>query len=96
MNEISINNQLLTTNKSFGWRNDRNYTCLDLGTMKNAIVIKKEEIGDRFLISLRSHFPFPEEYYNYRFDVIEMAISSSTNYLINWVEELNKQLFSNQ
>jgi hypothetical protein len=96
MNEIAVKNELILKNNSFGWRSQKNYTCLDLGTMKNAIVIKQEEIGSKFLISLRSHFPFLEEHYKLRFDTIKLAMDYATDYLVSWIEELNKQLFSNQ
>lgn len=88
MNEIIQNNL-------FGWKETDRYTILDLGTMTKAIVIKKEEVGSLFLISLRSYFSFPDSFYNERFETKEKAKEYACKYLLEWVGELNKQLFSN-
>jgi len=80
----------------FGWKETARYTILDLGTMSNAIVVKTEEMGHNFIISLRSHFPFPEHYYNLRFDTKEEAMKCATDYLVKWLEQLNNKLLSNQ
>lgn len=79
----------------FGWRETNGYTILDLGTMPNAIVVKKEEQGSRFLISLRSYFSFPDIFYKMRFETRQEAIKKACNYLSEWLEELNTQLTSN-
>ena len=88
MNEIIQNNL-------FGWRETDRYTILDLGTMPNAIVIKKEEVGNLFLISLRSYFSFPESFYKERFETKEKAKEYACKYLLEWMQELNNQLFKN-
>ena len=80
--------------KVFGWRETGTYTILDLGTMPNAIVIKVEEQGSKYLISLRSYFSFPENYYAMRFETKEEAIKQSCDYLSLWLQELNSQLFN--
>ena len=79
----------------FGWRETNGYTILDLGTMPNAIVIKKEEQGGRFLISLRSYFSFPNNFYNIRFENKQEAIKKACDYLYEWLQDLNAQLPSN-
>jgi hypothetical protein len=76
----------------FGWRETDRYTILDLGTMPNAIVIKKEEQGNMFLISLRSYFSFPDSYYKERFETKQKAIDYACKYVSEWVEELNSNL----
>jgi hypothetical protein len=76
----------------FGWRETNGYTILDLGTMPNAIVIKKEEQGNRFLISLRSYFSFPDNFYKLRFEMKQEAIKKACDYLSEWLEDLNAQL----
>jgi hypothetical protein len=76
----------------FGWRETDRYTILDLGTMPNAIVIKKEEQGNMFLISLRSYFSFPNNFYEMRFKTKQEAIIESCSYLYEWLEDLNAQL----
>lgn len=81
-------------NKVFGWRETGRYTILDLGTMPNAIVIKVEEQGYKYLISLRGYFSFPDHYYNMRFETKEEAIKQSCDYLSEWLQELNSQLFN--
>jgi hypothetical protein len=81
-------------NKVFGWRETDRYTILDLGTMPNAIVIKMEEQGYKYLISLRSYFSFPDNYYDMRFETEEEAIKKSCDYLSQWLLELNSQLFN--
>lgn len=89
MNEIIQNNL-------FGWRETGStYTILDLGTMPNAIVIREESLGGYFLISLRGYFSFPDSFYNKRFETKEKAKEYACKYLLEWVGELNKQLFSN-
>lgn len=82
-------------NNFFGWRETDRYTILDLGTMPKAIVIKKQEGGSLFLISLRSYFSFPDSFYRERFETQEEAKEYACKYLLEWVGELNKQLFSN-
>ncbi len=82
-------------NKPFGWRETDRYTILDLGTMPNAIVIKKEERGSLFLISLRSFFSFPDDFYKLRFKTKQEATDYACKYLLVWVEELNSQLLIN-
>ena len=82
-------------NKPFGWRETDRYTILDLGTMPNAIVIKKEEQGNLFLISLRSYFSFPDSFYKKRFETKQGAIDYACKYLAEWVQELNNELISN-
>ena len=79
----------------FGWRETNGYTILDLGTMPNAIVVKKEEQGSRFLISLRSYFSFPDSFYKKRFETKQGAIDYACKYLAEWVQELNNELISN-
>jgi hypothetical protein len=79
----------------FGWRETDRYTILDLGTMPNAIVIKKEERGSMFLISLRSYFSFPDNFYKLRFETKQEAIDYACKYLAEWVQELNNELISN-
>jgi hypothetical protein len=79
----------------FGWRETDRYTILDLGTMPNAIVIKVEEVGDKYLISLRSYFSFPNNFYDMRFETKEEAIKQSCDYLSQWLQELNSHLFIN-
>jgi hypothetical protein len=79
----------------FGWRETDRYTILDLGTMPNAIVIKVEEGGSKFLISLRSYFSFPNNFYDMRFETKEEAIKQSCDYLSQWLQELNSELFIN-
>ena len=79
----------------FGWRETNGYTILDLGTMPNSIVIKKEEQGNRFLISLRSYFSFPDNFYKLRFETKQEAIDYACKYLAEWVQELNNELISN-
>ena len=79
----------------FGWRETDRYTILDLGTMPNAIVIKKEERGSMFLISLRSYFSFPDNFYKLRFETKQEAIKKACDYLSEWLKELNTQLTSN-
>jgi len=81
--------------KPFGWRETNGYTILDLGTMPNSIVIKKEERGSRFLISLRSYFSFPDNFYKLRFKTKQEAIKKACDYLSEWLQELNTQLTSN-
>jgi len=77
---------------TFGWRETDRYTILDLGTMPNAIVIKKEEQGNLFLISLRGYFSFPDSYYKERFETKHKAIDYACKYVSEWVEELNSNL----
>jgi len=79
----------------FGWRETNGYTILNLGTMPNAIVIKKEERGSMFLISLRSYFSFPDNFYKLRFETKQEAIKKACDYLSEWLQELNTQLTSN-
>ena len=79
----------------FGWRETDRYTILDLGTMPNAIVIKVEEGGSKFLISLRSYFSFPNNFYDMRFETKEEAIKQSCDYLSQCLQELNSELFIN-
>lgn len=79
----------------FGWRETNGYTILDLGTMPNAIVIKKEERGSLFLISLRSYFSFPDTFYKIRFKTKQEAIKKACDYLQEWLQDLNAQLQSN-
>ena len=81
----------------FGWRETNGYTILDLGTMPNAVVIKKEERGSLFLISLRSYFSFPDTFYKIRFKTKQEAIEYACRYVLEWVKELNDNLLiSNQ
>ena len=87
-------NEIIQSNL-FGWRETDRYTILDLGTMPNAIVIKKEEVGNLFLISLRSYFSFPESFYKERFETKEKAKEYACKYLLEWMQELNNQLFKN-
>ena len=67
----------------FGWRETDRYTILDLGTMPNAIVIKVEEGGSKYLISLRSYFSFPNNFYDMRFETKDEAIKQSCDYLLS-------------
>ena len=57
----------LIDKSKFGWTETERYTILDLGTMPNAIVIKKEEGGSRYCISLRSYFSFQILIFLYNF-----------------------------
>ena len=79
----------------FGWRETERYTILDLGTMPKAVVIKKEEQGNQFLISLRGYFSFPDGFYKKRFKTKQEAIDYACKYLAEWVQELNNELISN-
>jgi hypothetical protein len=79
----------------FGWRETNGYTILDLGTMPNAVVIKKEERGNLFLISLRSYFSFPDTFYKTRFKTKQEAIKKACDYLQEWLQELNSKLLIN-
>ena len=79
----------------FGWRETNRYTILDLGTMPNAVVIKKEERGSLFLISLRSYFSFPDKFYELRFKSKQEATEYACKYLLGWVKELNDKLLIN-
>ena len=90
-----MDNGVIIAKQVFGWRETSRYTILDLGTMPNAIVVKVEEGGSKYLISLRSYFSFPENYYAMRFDTKEEAIKQSCDYLSVWLQELNSQLFIN-
>ena len=90
-----MDNGVIIAKQVFGWRETSRYTILDLGTMPNAIVVKIEEQGTKYLISLRSYFSFPEDYYAMRFDTKEEAIKKSCDYLSVWLQELNSQLFIN-
>jgi len=89
MQEIGV------TNKKFGWREDGKYTILDLGTMPNAIVVKIEERGNLWCISLRSYFSFPDNYYRLRFNTQKEAIECACKYMLKWIEELNNHLLNN-
>lgn len=76
----------------FGWRETGTYTILDLGTMPNAIVIREDKLAEYFLISLRSYFSFPNNFYDMRFETKQEAIKQSCSYLSEWLEDLNAQL----
>jgi hypothetical protein len=87
--------EIALINKKFGWRENNRYTILDLGTMPNAIVIKQEEQGYLWLISLRSYFSFPDNYYKLRFETKKEAIEHACKYMIVWIQELNNHLLNN-
>jgi hypothetical protein len=87
--------QLIFLIKKFGWRIDGKYTILDLGTMPNAIVVKREEVGHLYCISLRGYFSFPNDYYNVRFKTKNEAIDCACKYMTRWIEELNNHLVNN-
>jgi hypothetical protein len=44
---------------------------------------------------LRSYFSFPDSFYRERFETQDEAKEYACKYLLEWVGELNKQLFSN-
>lgn len=87
--------QLTVLNKRFGWRVNGSYTVLDLGTMPNAVIIKQEEEGRHFCISLRGYFSFPDNYYKMRFENEKEAIEFACKYLLQWIEEMNNHLLYN-
>ena len=82
----------LIDKSKFGWTETERYTILDLGTMPNAIVIKKEEGGSRYCISLRSYFSFPDNYYNMRFGTKKETIEFACKYILEWISQMNHQL----
>jgi len=86
--------ELMLVKNRFGWREDNKYTILDLGTMPNAIVVKIEEQGSSYCISLRGYFSFPDNYYKLRFATKNEAIEYACNYMLRWIEELNKHLIN--
>ena len=87
--------ELILVNNKFGWRKDGRYTILDLGTMPNAIVVKKAEVGYLYCISLRGYFSFPDDYYKLRFETENEAIEFACKYMARWIEELNNHLVNN-
>jgi hypothetical protein len=87
-------NEVVVSDRVFGWRESKGYKVLDLGTMPNAIVIKQEECGSMYLISLRGYFSFPDEYYKNRFKTEQEAIEYASRYLLTWLLEINSQLFN--
>jgi len=83
---------LMLLKNKFGWRKNGRYTILDLGTMPNAIVVKREEIGYLYCISLRGYFSFPDNYYKLRFETENEAVDYACKYMSKWIEELNNHL----
>lgn len=84
--------QLILLKNKFGWRKDGKYLILDLGTMPTAIVVKREEIGCLYCISLRGYFSFPDDYYKLRFETEYEAVDYACKYMSKWIEELNNHL----
>lgn len=82
------------TNKpklNFGWQITSTDAILNLGAMKNAVVIRKSIHGSIF-ISEASFFWFPNEYYKMRFNDMEKAVKVANNHVKKWLESCNDAL----
>lgn len=87
-NVLANNNSL----KKYFWeRIGSNTYELHLGTMKRAIILRKN-IELKWYISEGSFFPFPNEFYNRRFDYMTKAKQFSQEYICQWLNETIKQI----
>ncbi len=78
--------------ENFSWINvDSNTYELNLGSMKRAIILRKN-INHTWSISEGSYFPFPESYYSMRFPSYFEAGKISQKYISEWLSEIINKL----
>jgi hypothetical protein len=78
---------------SYGWSGDEVRTSLDLGRMKNAVVIHHSyKYKNYFRIGLASFFPFTDEIYDKKYESLEEAKNEATKYILDWFSETNLAL----
>lgn len=75
------------------WKSDGLDFKANLGIIENAIVVRycKEKLCDKdsfYQISVASHFPFTDEYYNKKFDSYLEACETAETYILDWMRSI--------
>ena len=83
--EISVNSS--GTELVYGWKDEKYRTILNLGRMRNAVIIHHSYIGNYFKIGEASFFPFNDEIYGAKYDSIEQAKNVASTYILEWFGE---------
>ena len=73
----------------YGWVEEKYRIVLNLGKMKNALVIHPSFNGNYFKIGQASFFPFNDEIYLEKFNSIEEAKIVASAYIIGWFSDTN-------
>jgi len=88
-----INDELVVKSSSsvanYGWREEKYRVILDLGTMKNAVVIHKSYVGNFFKIGQASFFPFTDAIYSKKFTNLKDAKNVANTYILTWLQDTN-------